>query len=94
MRSGPIATIARKREIVAIVPLPKWPARIVACDPPDDGPRRVTAGLDRNLRYAGQVIEAHQVADHENFRVVWQRTIRFDFDPTRTIKLGIRALSE
>ena len=87
-------TQARDRSHGPAIAVPKWSARIVALHPSNDGPRGVTAGLNGNLRYAGQVIEAHQVTNHENFRVVWQRAIGFDFDPTCAIKLGARTFRD
>ena len=93
----PTAASARNREMVAMVPRSRYRNGSRLCvpgHPARDGPRRVPPRLDRDLRHAGQPVEAHQVADDEELGVPGNREVRLDLHPSRPIHLGAGLLGE
>ena len=79
--SRPTTAIARRREMVAIEPdiaVTEWLARRVAREAASDGERGMLAGLDRDLCHAGQIIQAHEVTNHEHLGVSAKRAVGLD----------------
>src|SRR4249919_2146384 len=54
----------------------------------------MTARLDRNLGYAGQLAEMHQIADDEYLRVARECAVIFDLHAPRAIEFGAGRVGE
>jgi hypothetical protein len=76
------------------VAVAEWPAHHLTREAANDRVRGVAAGLDRDLRHSRQLIEAHEVADHEHLGMSRNRAVGFDPDPTGSIELDARRFSE
>src|SRR5262249_50238376 len=61
-------------------------------EPPSDGLCSVNAGLQRDLRHAGEVVEVHHVTDDIHLGVTAQRAVGFDLDPARAVEFRARRL--
>ena len=68
--------VPRYRGKAAEVPVAEGLRRGVTAKPPADLGRGVPAGLDGDLRLAGEPVQRHQVADHEYLGVPGQRAVR------------------
>ena len=54
----------------------------------------MATGLDRDLRHSGQMIQAHEVSNHEHLGMSRNRAIGFDPHSTGSIELDARRSSE
>src|SRR5262249_9695213 len=66
--------------------------RLLTREPPSDRLCSVNAGLQRDLRYAGEVVEVHHVTDDIHLGVTAQRAVGFDLDPPRAVEFRARRL--
>ena len=90
---GDGAEAGDRRHRPAIV-VPERPAGRVSRKPTDDGLGGVTPRLNRDLGYPGQPVEAHQVADDEDFGVPRKGEVRLDLHPARAIHFGTSPVGE